>query len=54
MIVNCTNCDNELGKVFVFFDRHTHLCLDCGEARTSAIERHPSNPTNQRRKKRTS
>lgn len=42
MITDCTNCGNELGKVFVFVDRQTRLCLDCGEARTAAIDRHPA------------
>lgn len=42
MIVNCTNCDEILGKVFVFVDRHTRLCLDCAEARTEASRFHPA------------
>lgn len=54
MIVNCTACGDELGKVFIFVDRTTRLCLDCGEQRTQSISHHPSNPTKHRSKKRTS
>lgn len=54
MILNCTQCGELLGQVFIFVDRHTRLCLDCGEARTAAIERHPSNLTKPRSQKRTS
>ncbi|WP_268826841.1 hypothetical protein [Brevibacterium sp. UCMA 11754] len=39
MIANCTNCDNELGKLFVLIDRHTGFCLDGAEKRTATIDR---------------
>lgn len=42
MIVNCTACGELLGSVFIFVDRHTRLCLDCGEKHTAAIDRHPA------------
>lgn len=38
MIVNCTACGELLGSVFIFVDRHTRLCLDCGEKRTKHRE----------------
>lgn len=42
MILNCTQCGELLGQVFIFVDRHTRLCLDCAEKRTAAIDRHPA------------